>query len=1806
MKAKIILALLAGAVLALRLPAQSFASAGEQVQQTQAAAPAPSPAPIILAVDSIVIFADKNLEECVRSQDGIPKVGPIYASDMARLTSLKCESKNITSLKGLEYAVNLTELRLYNTKSIHDLSPLRHLIKLTFLDLRSCGADSVGPLRQLTNLQTLLLAGNKIAIIDSLALLTNLTKLELYDNLIDSVTALRGMTKLTYLTLHKNRITSLEGLQDKLSLATLSLHDNNLTEPRGGNVLNPLRSLTSLTELYLNDNAGISNLNPLDELTNLKILWLNNTAVRVIKPLEKLTKLTELWLKGCKIDSLIHLRDLVDLKKLDIASTNLRGHGELLQLYRLDKLNFLGLRGNSNITDGKAVFRLAQNLDSLECEEIDWEDCCGIDAFFTNLALLDSVQEALQRMYPGGSFACIDEKEITLLESLRLRRIDRDTEEDTLDGLEFATNLTHLELPGNEIVDLSPLDSLYNLKVLILDNNRIQKLGPLHQLDGLDSLSLAGNVIESIAALGTLTDLEYLRLRQNRIDSAIALGKLTRLRTLDLSHNRLKSSTGLGNKPQLDSLLLGNNHLAELTDLDNLPTLRYLTLNDDSLGHEDLLLLYDLKELRYLNLRGNQRLTSGKEMQKLADELPHLNCDTIIWDHCCGIEEYFVSFPLLEAVRATLSRAGDSTEHCINNDDIQRLDSLDASGLAITSLAGLEFAKNLAQLNLRRNDLRDSALAALSALPGLQTLDLGFNHLQRPEALRPMKQLYRLNLESNQIDTASALAELRQLRTLDLSHNQLRSSTGLGNKPQLDTLWLGNNQLTELTGLGNLPALRLLALNDNLLDHDDLPFLYHLDKLETLVLRGNSGISDGKAVFWLADSLDSLECEGIDWEGCCGVTAFFENDALLDSVKQALQRQYPGGSFECIDEKEITLLESLRLRHIDRDTEEDTLAGLEFAVNLTHLELPNNEIADLAPLDSLYDLKVLILDNNRIQHIEPLHQLENIDSLSLANNQIDALTALAGLTDLTGLDLRGNRLDTLDISGLYGLTNLRWLDLRENAGIQGCAGRSAIEILLDKVSNLSPDSVWWDGREARCKFRPPAITSIEIDPKHAYLCQDVHLVVTVVDADGDPVYLAIDWGDDQQETLGPKAAGSIFSPAHAYTGAGTFRVTAMARDETGMDSEKIESTTVIVRARPVAGVDYSEKTGLHFSDALTISLKSETPGAVIYFKLDGSDPSRRDSVYSGPLRFTPPANVLIKARAYLLPCDSSAVTEASYALFPLPKISPPADTIAGAGVPMTVVTTIQNDHDSLQHTLHYRVGGDSLYQSLSMIRGVDGAISDTIPGGAITSRGLEYFISTAYDSQLATYPEEEAAAKPKVMRVRTLALTSKWSTVDSVYQMISVPNQLQKMSAREVFREYFKKFPNYDKRDWRLLRWVDDDTPGDLDYAEYPNVDSLTPGLGFWLITKESQPAIAVGEAISLPTDTTFELALRKGWNQIGTPFDFAIDWREVKKPAGMEADTLWVYRCDNKDGDKSYYPLLDAHMKPWQAYFVKSEVDAVLKIPPHAATRPAQKSIGPLAAARALQPGEWLLRLSASAGNHVDPDNYAGCLSTAAEGRDAHDFSEPPLLPGFVALSFLPDERQQDAQRYAGDFRPPSVNGKAFDFAVSNARRDVPIMLRLEEAWNLPQDWQAMLHDVSTERTVVLSSGGEYIFYLQGSQPHRFKLAVGADDFLRNQDPGFAPLPSRPELSQNFPNPFNPATTVRYSLPTAEFVRVNVYDGTGRLVRTLAEGWRSAGHYTAKWDGRDAAGGRLASGVYFIRMEAGAVVVRRKVLLAK
>jgi hypothetical protein len=89
--------------------------------------------------------------------------------------------------------------------------------------------------------------------------------------------------------------------------------------------------------------------------------------------------------------------------------------------------------------------------------------------------------------------------------------------------------------------------------------------------------------------------------------------------------------------------------------------------------------------------------------------------------------------------------------------------------------------------------------------------------------------------------------------------------------------------------------------------------------------------------------------------------------------------------------------------------------------------------------------------------------------------------------------------------------------------------------------------------------------------------------------------------------------------------------------------------------------------------------------------------------------------------------------------------------------------------------------------------------------------------------------------------------------------------------------------------------------------------------------------------------------------------------------------------------------------------------------------------------------------------------------------------------------------------------------------------------------------------------------------------------------------------LPQQFELKQNFPNPFNPSTTIQYSLPEASDVRIAVYNTLGEEAAVLVDGYQPAGRYSVVYHAHSP-----ASGIYFYSLTAGEVRIVKKMNIAK
>lgn len=143
---------------------------------------------------------------------------------------------------------------------------------------------------------------------------------------------------------------------------------------------------------------------------------------------------------------------------------------------------------------------------------------------------------------------------------------------------------------------------------------------------------------------------------------------------------------------------------------------------------------------------------------------------------------------------------------------------------------------------------------------------------------------------------------------------------------------------------------------------------------------------------------------------------------------------------------------------------------------------------------------------------------------------------------------------------------------------------------------------------------------------------------------------------------------------------------------------------------------------------------------------------------------------------------------------------------------------------------------------------------------------------------------------------------------------------------------------------------------------------------------------------------------------------------------------------------------------------------------------------------------------------------------------------------------------------------------------------------------------------EVNTFTDESLTAGTDYYYVVQAVDANGNESVFSAEvnSAAVNVADGLS-IPEIYALGANYPNPFNPSTTITYQLPEAGYVNLRVYDLTGKVVNTLVGEYRPAGYHQVVWNGRDSMGASVATGVYFYHIVVGqSYTETRKMVLIK
>jgi hypothetical protein len=330
-------------------------------------------------------------------------------------------------------------------------------------------------------------------------------------------------------------------------------------------------------------------------------------------------------------------------------------------------------------------------------------------------------------------------------------------------------------------------------------------------------------------------------------------------------------------------------------------------------------------------------------------------------------------------------------------------------------------------------------------------------------------------------------------------------------------------------------------------------------------------------------------------------------------------------------------------------------------------------------------------------------------------------------------------------------------------------------------------------------------------------------------------------------------------------------------------------------------------------------------------------------------------------------------------------------------------------------------------------------------------------------------------------------------------------------------------------------------------------------------------------------TDVDFTINFTSSeWVMLGNPFDFNIPLENVliNDSTSLASDPNF-YTYDGANGWVAANSL-----EPWKGYVYKSATANQLYIKP-------SKSSGGLKISNpeiVLLENEWLIDISARNGLGVDKLNTVGVLTNAYDEYDALDAFEPPMLPGGISLRMDNRGWSQYGDIYTTDIRTVKEDGEYWDMEVAAEDDRHNVYLNFENIDHIPADFDVYIIDITLGVAQDLRWNPVYRYAVSSPESiHEIRFIAGTKEFVNANNAGVELYPDRFSISQNFPNPFNPQTSILITLEDMATVDLIIYNVLGEEVIRIADNTLyPTGYHNFTWRGVNHNGKRVASGVYF------------------
>ena len=519
----------------------------------------------------------------------------------------------------------------------------------------------------------------------------------------------------------------------------------------------------------------------------------------------------------------------------------------------------------------------------------------------------------------------------------------------------------------------------------------------------------------------------------------------------------------------------------------------------------------------------------------------------------------------------------------------------------------------------------------------------------------------------------------------------------------------------------------------------------------------------------------------------------------------------------------------------------------------------------------------------------------------------------------------------------------------------------------------------------------------------------------------------------------------------------------------------------------------------------------------------------------------------------------------------------------GVLVDALVSVNVSDDTGIESVTLYYTSGGSDSYASAAMVNDGQGTYSGTIPGSSVTQSGLLYYVMSqdvlGFSSTTDTLGASVNFASGTLTTNSASGSAYPTGLPMDAWRLISTPAVLNETGLTQILDE----LGTQDNTIWRVFRY------DNVSSTYKDNLVDLNSTESYWIYQKTEDNLTLDTPAGKTGDMSGTEVTLKTGWNFIGSPYPFKV---------ALQLDQVQFYGpLTYGISGESWSPVV-TELDPWNGYVVynKMSTDQVITLDPSVSSS--------TIAARKVEESGWLMSLSLSSGDHGDHINALGALETAENGLEWHDNPEIRSPGAGVSLFF---KLEDEALELTSDIRSLDQQVKLWDMHV-RSDTDSDVDLSWSVVQDLPADVDIRLVDLSTRNVINMKDETQLsLGALDPRYDRRVKIVAGEESEVAARiGDVLSMIPDQLSISGNYPNPFNPSTTIRYGLPEPRNVRMSIVNIRGQEIAELISGWQDMGRHEVVWNGRNDDGSSLSSGIYFVVINDGRNFKTHKVMLLK